>query len=230
MQIARDVTDAFEFKKGILYNLKSFSIRPRKSIDAYLNGQTKNFLNPFSYLLFGLGLLFLSIQFTGLFAKDVVDDALVKTAERVVYTAGVAFPIIFTFVLNLAIADKRPNLLHGLVVSLFLSGHVLIILVVVRMIIFLVGLGTDVPPDVGFVVLNLSGFGFSYVFAKSFIKIGRLQFFLRMLGSSIVVTICLFLITSVLFSLDLINIPKGEDAYGIGQLVRQITNLLTGIG
>lgn len=229
-QIARDATDAFEFKKGILYNLKAFSVRPKESIDAYINGQTKKFLNPISYLLFGLGLLFISIQFTGLFAKDAVDDALLKTAERIVYTAGAVFPVIFTFILNLAIVDRRPNLLYGLILSLFLSGHVLIILGIVRAFIFVVGFAVDINPDVGFAVINIIGIGFSYVFSRAFIKMGHLQYFLRMIGSTVVVTICLFVITVVLISFNPLPIPQDEEAIEVGRLLRHITNLLTGIG
>ena len=51
------LTRTIEFEKGFLHNIRDLTIRPVQMIDSYLNGKTKDYLNPITYFLIVITLI-----------------------------------------------------------------------------------------------------------------------------------------------------------------------------
>lgn len=131
--IANDLGDALSFNRGFLFNLKQFTLHPRLAMDEYLGGRTRPYMNPISYNLAGVSLLFLSIQL--LSKKDQQD--LYSKAELFIYGMAVIGPVIFSLTLIAAgFFKEKYRLLNALICSLFLSGNLLSLLVLARLLLW----------------------------------------------------------------------------------------------
>lgn len=216
------IRSAIEMELGLFHNLKMFTIRPAIAIDEYLSGRTKPFLNPVSYLLIGLSLLFFSIQFA---TKDELDNALLDSAETVVYTWALIFPVFFSLVLFGTQADQRKHdYFKGLIVAIFFTAHFLIIHTILRFILFLFDFIIEIENIFVLSTSTLTAIIFIILFSKGFIKKGVLNTLLRLFLSWLVVSLTLFFMYAFL-NFELHQVNQG-DSRTFGVLIGKIIRLL----
>lgn len=225
--IIENLGNTFEFKKGVLYNLKNFTFNPQKAISEYLNGRTKPFLNPVSYTFLGLALFFISIRLTGMVGNDAFDEEIFNKAETIVYSTTILFPFLLSLILNFSIIDKKPNYIHGLIVALFLAGHILILLAVGRSILFSLNQLIPLDRSLGLYLVATILLWFSIAFAKGYIKLGYLLVLLRLFGSTLTFLITSFIVIVILYSLGVIS-PSYGAGYDVGKLSAKIYQLFIG--
>lgn len=224
--VLQNIGDAFELKRGLLYNFKNFTFNSKTSITNYLNGKTRPFLNPVSYMFVGLGLFFVSVQLTEMFGENPMDEDLFKLAKIIVYSIATLFPLVFSLILYGSIIDKKPNYLKGIIVALFLSGHVLILLTITRGILFLFNLIFNIYNDFGLIVFLTVGFYFTIQFSRAYLMSKNVL--LRLIASSAVVFITFLIFTTLLIGSQVTVLPEQNQAFELGKLLRGISDLLTG--
>lgn len=120
------LTDALEFKKGFLYNLKAMTLSPGKAISDYMNGRTKPFLNPMAYALIAITLVFLTGERFN--EKFIIGS----TREEVPYFIHIlifTFPIMYGFGSFLAYQKSKFNFVQHFILSLFINSQFTILFV-----------------------------------------------------------------------------------------------------
>lgn len=64
------ITAVFNIDRGILYTIKDLTIRPGTVANDYLNGKTKAYFNPFSFLIIAITATVLLTNLTGLYTTE----------------------------------------------------------------------------------------------------------------------------------------------------------------
>lgn len=220
---------AFELENGFLYNFKVFTISPARAVREYLNGKTKTYLNPVSYMLIGLSLLFISTQLVN---NENVSEKIIRSAEVFVYIFATTFPLFFGLVLYGAQINERPEFIKGFIISFFLIGHILIIHTLLRTVLFICDLLIPINSDVVFLLSYLMALYFLFTFSKGYLKKGLFSTVKNITLSFIAVTFLIGMTIGMILNIALAfgyeYMKKSFMVIGdFGDLAEQVVKILT---
>lgn len=122
--------EGLESKRGLLFNLKVLTFTPAKAMKDYMEGRTKPYLNPISYSIFVLTILFLTgtkvnehFGFNGLTAE------MPYFLHYLVFT----FPVMYALGSYLSYTSKGYNYIQHFILSMMLSSHYILLFVIPNM-------------------------------------------------------------------------------------------------
>jgi len=121
-----NLTDGLEFKRGLFYNLKVLTFTPATAMKDYMEGRTKPFLNPISYALIVLTVLFL----TGIKVPESDFGPLATNFQYFLHYLVFTFPIMYGLGSYLAYVSKGYNYIQHLILSMLLISHFILICII----------------------------------------------------------------------------------------------------
>jgi len=139
--LASTMEDAFSsisnMDKGLLFNLKTLTLRPQKITVDYIRGKRKGILNPISFLIFSVTLYIIVIEVFQIPREPRQIDAVSKPFfAEIGYEAGKFIRtylkffwvlVIIPFALSLKLAFGKYNFIEHLAISAFIIGQATLI-------------------------------------------------------------------------------------------------------
>lgn len=132
----------FQINHGLFFSIKEFTLRPAESVNNYLIGKRKQYLQPIAYAFTLATLFFIVAKLTGdetvveelfegyLIGMQETGEAISGTAEKTIkwVSENYAFSIlltvpIFSLASYVGFFNGRKNYLEHLVLNLYITGH-----------------------------------------------------------------------------------------------------------
>ena len=132
--IWQSLVESFELRSGFLYNVKSLTFRPGKALAAYLNGSTRPFQNPFSYLFITFAINFFWPQFVDLIG--ITNSIMsVRSENSNVILVGIMITLVPSIaVVSTIVLYKRFTFVENLLAGILITAQWLLFKTVIEMV------------------------------------------------------------------------------------------------
>ena len=201
-------SNLFQVNRGLFYTIKELTVRPGKSINAFLAGKRKQHVKPLSYVLLTSALYVLTAHFLGLntfsqdftegFTSGVTDEG--NEAASVIlsilnwltnnhtYSVLLTLPL-FSTASYLAFKRSSYNFFEHLILNIYITGH--------QMLIYLLASFAVTEGSMTEAVPFMFGIAFNFWAFYQFFRTSRP--FFRILRTVLTFIIFLLLIIAVMF-------------------------------